>query len=138
MILFWLALHIDQETACKYPFRRTFASGICGGLRPRETSAFRPVVAAKAATTGRTRNVRRDKNFLNTLPERVHVPELTQSREAAFFFACGSIEGSEVRFNIDHGAMLVEAVDGMISFQFIKRTGEVFDTYTMEKACHTD
>lgn len=41
--------------------------------------------------------------------------------------------GSEVRFNADHGAQLVEATRQKISFQFITRTGEVVDTYTLER-----
>ncbi len=42
-------------------------------------------------------------------------------------------EGSEVRYNADNGAQLVEATADRITFQFITRTGEVIDTYTLEK-----
>lgn len=44
-------------------------------------------------------------------------------------------EGSEMRYNIDNGAMLVEATENQIVFQFISRTNEVIDTYSLEKAC---
>jgi len=39
--------------------------------------------------------------------------------------------GSEARFSSDYGAMLVEADASHITFQFITRTGEVIDTYTL-------
>ena len=41
------------------------------------------------------------------------------------------VAGSEVRFCDDHGAMLVEASSDSITFQFISRTGEVIDTYSI-------
>jgi 3',5'-cyclic AMP phosphodiesterase CpdA len=51
-------------------------------------------------------------------------------------YAFGEIpEGSAARYNADHGAMLVDATNGEITFQFFTRTGQVIDTYTMEKAC---
>jgi hypothetical protein len=52
-----------------------------------------------------------------------------------YAFADTVIEGSVIRYNLDHGAMLVEAVGGSLTFQFVTRTGEVIDTYTMEKEC---
>ena len=42
------------------------------------------------------------------------------------------IEGSQVRFNADYGAMLVTADDQQINFQFITRRGEVIDTYSLQ------
>jgi predicted phosphodiesterase len=42
--------------------------------------------------------------------------------------------GSEVQFNTDHGAQLVEATEDRISFQFITRTGEVIDTFVLERS----
>jgi hypothetical protein len=42
-------------------------------------------------------------------------------------------EGSEVRFNAEHGAQLVEATTDQITFQFITVSGEVIDTYTIER-----
>ncbi|MCK4898150.1 MAG: metallophosphoesterase, partial [Anaerolineales bacterium] len=42
------------------------------------------------------------------------------------------MEGSQVRYNADYGAMLVEAVHARITFQFIDRQGELIDTYTIE------
>lgn len=42
------------------------------------------------------------------------------------------VEGSQARYNGDHGAMLVDASSEAITFQFISRTGEVIDIYTPE------
>lgn len=44
------------------------------------------------------------------------------------------LEGSQVRYNDDYGAMLVEANPRQITFQFITRQGVVVDTYTIEKS----
>lgn len=52
-----------------------------------------------------------------------------------YAFADEIAEGSAVRYNADHGAMLVEAVDWQITFQFVTRLGEVIDTFTLEKDC---
>jgi hypothetical protein len=41
------------------------------------------------------------------------------------------LPGSQVRYNDDYGAMLVEASESQIVFQFIARTGAVIDTYTL-------
>ena len=41
------------------------------------------------------------------------------------------LPGSEVRYNGDYGAMLVEATEADITFQFINRSGEVIDTYSL-------
>jgi tartrate-resistant acid phosphatase type 5 len=41
--------------------------------------------------------------------------------------------GSQVRFRDDHGAMLVEANESQIIFQFITRRGETIDTYTITR-----
>lgn len=41
------------------------------------------------------------------------------------------VPGSEVRFNDDHGAMLVEATADEITFRFVTHTGEIIDTYTL-------
>ena len=42
-----------------------------------------------------------------------------------------SIAGSEIQYNDDYGAMLVNASDSDITFQFISRTGLVIDTYVL-------
>ena len=42
-----------------------------------------------------------------------------------------SVPGSQVRFNGDHGAMLVEATAEEIAFRFVTHTGEVIDTFTL-------
>jgi tartrate-resistant acid phosphatase type 5 len=41
------------------------------------------------------------------------------------------ISGSQVRYNGDYGAMLVDASETKISFQFITRTGSVIDSYML-------
>jgi tartrate-resistant acid phosphatase type 5 len=42
------------------------------------------------------------------------------------------IDGSQVRYADDYGAMLVSADKNQITFQFINRKGEVIDTYSLE------
>jgi len=42
-------------------------------------------------------------------------------------------EDSQMRYNANYGAMLVEASDAQISFQFINRQGEVVDQYLISK-----
>lgn len=41
------------------------------------------------------------------------------------------LEGSEVRYNADYGAMLVEADSSRITFQFINRQGVLIDSYSI-------
>jgi tartrate-resistant acid phosphatase type 5 len=41
------------------------------------------------------------------------------------------IQGSQVRYNSDYGAMRVEGFDNNIQFQFMTRTGQLIDTYTL-------
>ncbi len=41
------------------------------------------------------------------------------------------VPGSQVRYNGDYGAMLVEASASHITFEFVARTGTVIDTYTL-------
>lgn len=41
------------------------------------------------------------------------------------------IEGSQVRYNGDYGAMLVEANSELLIFRFINRTGDVIDQYSI-------
>jgi len=45
------------------------------------------------------------------------------------------VTGSQVRYNDDYGALLVNADQGSITFQFINRSDQVIDTYTMNKNC---
>ncbi|MBC7879398.1 MAG: DNRLRE domain-containing protein [Anaerolineales bacterium] len=47
------------------------------------------------------------------------------------------ISGSQVRYNSDYGAMLVDASETEITFQFITRTGVVIDSYTLTDAPQT-
>jgi hypothetical protein len=42
-----------------------------------------------------------------------------------------TLEGSEVRYNADYGAMLVEADSSRITFQFINRQGVLIDSYSI-------
>ncbi len=41
------------------------------------------------------------------------------------------VEGSQVRFNSDYGAMLVEADQASLAFHFYQATGQLIDTYTI-------
>ena len=43
------------------------------------------------------------------------------------------VDGSQIRYNDDYGAMLVEADEQSITFQFVSRQGEVIDTFTEQK-----
>jgi hypothetical protein len=45
-----------------------------------------------------------------------------------------SVRGSEVRYNDDHGAMLVVADQQQITFSFVTRSGVVVDEYTLTVA----
>ncbi|NJP05510.1 MAG: alkaline phosphatase [Chloroflexaceae bacterium] len=42
-------------------------------------------------------------------------------------------EGSEVRYNMNHGAQLVQATEEQLSLQFITRNEEVIDTFVIER-----
>ncbi len=44
------------------------------------------------------------------------------------------LDGSQVRYNKEYGAMLVEANSQTITFQFITRLGEVVDTFALSRA----
>jgi hypothetical protein len=44
------------------------------------------------------------------------------------------LEGSEVRYSGDCGAILVEATEAYINFKFINRSGEVIDSYSLPEA----
>ena len=45
----------------------------------------------------------------------------------------GVMEGSQIRYNDDYGAMLVEADEEMVLLKFITRQNEVIDTYQLNK-----
>jgi tartrate-resistant acid phosphatase type 5 len=47
-----------------------------------------------------------------------------------------AVEGSQLFFNQDYGAMLVEATETEITFQFITRAGEVMDSATLARPVH--
>jgi len=50
---------------------------------------------------------------------------------ASIYYFNTPLAGSEVRYDGDHGAMLVEASEVSITFRFISVTGEVIDAYTI-------
>jgi hypothetical protein len=52
----------------------------------------------------------------------------------AIYYFVNILEGSQLRYNDDYGAMLVEADPSQITFQFITRQGVLVDTYTIEKS----
>jgi hypothetical protein len=43
----------------------------------------------------------------------------------------GAVSGSQARYNGDYGAMLVEATDRSMRFQFINRQNEVIDDFEL-------
>ena len=45
--------------------------------------------------------------------------------------------GSQVEYNADYGAMLVDATAQAITFEFVSRTGQVIDTSTILAAGRT-
>ncbi len=45
----------------------------------------------------------------------------------------GAVDGSQVRYNQDYGAMLVEASESTIHFQFINRMNEVIDSFELAR-----
>lgn len=47
----------------------------------------------------------------------------------------GAVEGSKIQYNEDHGAMRVIASPNEMTIEFITRTDEVIETYTLEKTC---
>jgi tartrate-resistant acid phosphatase type 5 len=49
------------------------------------------------------------------------------------YWFTGSLPGSQVQYNQDYGAMLVEADDQQMTFQFINRKGQVIDTYQITR-----
>jgi tartrate-resistant acid phosphatase type 5 len=67
--------------------------------------------------------------------ERLHIdglPYFVNGLGGGARYAFTSVHpGSQVRFRDDHGAMLVEADETRISFQFITRLGEVIDTHIL-------
>jgi hypothetical protein len=44
------------------------------------------------------------------------------------------VSGSQVRYNANYGAQLVDATDQSITFSFYNRAGSLIDTYTMNKS----
>ncbi|GJM40804.1 MAG: hypothetical protein DHS20C20_10860 [Ardenticatenaceae bacterium] len=46
------------------------------------------------------------------------------------------IAGSAVRYNLDYGAMFLEAAPTCLNFSFYSRTGELIDSYTLYKLEH--
>lgn len=67
--------------------------------------------------------------------ERLHIdgiPYFVNGLGGGARYAIPSVHpGSQVRFRDDHGAMLVEANETSLSFQFITRLGEVIDSYIL-------
>lgn len=49
---------------------------------------------------------------------------------AKYYFTV-PIDGSQARYNDDYGAMLVEATTDQVTFQFINRSGQEIDNYTI-------
>jgi hypothetical protein len=45
------------------------------------------------------------------------------------------VTGSQVRYNGDYGALLIDVTSTQLTLSFITRTGQVIDSYTMHKHC---
>ena len=45
------------------------------------------------------------------------------------------VPGSQVRYNGDYGALLIEATSSQITFRFISRVGQVIDISSLRKSC---
>jgi hypothetical protein len=45
------------------------------------------------------------------------------------------VPGSQVRYNADFGAMLVEATSQQITFRFYSRAGQLIDSSSLRKSC---
>jgi hypothetical protein len=54
---------------------------------------------------------------------------------AARYEMGNKVSGSELRYNAKHGAMLIEATETDIVFQFINIDGKIVDTYHQSKSC---
>jgi len=52
----------------------------------------------------------------------------------AIYYFVDILDGSQIRYNDDYGAMLVDADPGQITFQFITRQGVTVDTFTLDKS----
>ncbi len=55
------------------------------------------------------------------------------SGHPARYWLVDEVDGSQIFFNQDYGAMLVEATETEMFFQFITRAGEVVDTYRLSQ-----
>ncbi len=53
-------------------------------------------------------------------------------RRAVYYFV-DVLAGSQARYNADYGAMLITADDRQIIFEFISRSGELIDSFQMQK-----
>ncbi len=47
------------------------------------------------------------------------------------YYFLNILEGSQVRYNLDYGAMRIEATDGYLSFKFISQAGDVIILYQL-------
>src|SRR6185369_2184585 len=66
------------------------------------------------------------------------IPYFVNGLGGTSIYGLGSpVAGSQVRYDADYGAMALTATDSQITFQFITRTGEVIDTYTLLNASTT-
>jgi hypothetical protein len=45
------------------------------------------------------------------------------------------VAGSQVRYNGDFGALLIEATSSQITFRFVSRVGQVIDISSLRKSC---
>jgi hypothetical protein len=127
----WLRGELERATACwrlVFLHHAPFSSGLHG---PSGWSQW-PYAAwgADAVLAGH------DHHY-----ERLHkdgIPYFVNGLGGGSRYKLGTIDpDSQVRFNGDHGAMLVEAEAGRITFRFVTVAGEEIDSYTLEKSCPT-
>jgi tartrate-resistant acid phosphatase type 5 len=61
------------------------------------------------------------------------IPYFVDGLGGSVRYAIGNpVDGSQARYSADFGAMLIEADDRQITFEFVTRKGEVIDSYTVQ------
>jgi hypothetical protein len=122
----WLKSQLAKSTATwkiVYFHESPYSSGADHGSRPESQWPFQ-TWGATAVMTGHDHTYERV--VLNGFP--YFVDGLGGENRDLF---ATPVPGSQVRYNSDWGAMQVDASSSKITFQFITRTGQVIDTYTI-------
>ena len=62
------------------------------------------------------------------------IPYFVNGMGGAYISGFGETDAhSRVRYDADNGAMLIDAVDGRITFRFVDRSGRIVDEYALQK-----